>query len=175
MRKAVGRRLVAAAAVVGLFTVGVTAPAQAYNLTGAKWSSGNIRVQISAAYSGTAQAWLDAIDDWNYTDVNMTRPVGNQPFQMYDVNISSVSWDGYTTWSPSTGTLASVGAELNYYFTKNYAATTTRGVAAHEIGHGLGLAHRDGCYLMTPYTSTRQSCGIFYTTSDEIAAANALY
>ncbi len=173
MRRAIARRFIVAAAMVSLFTVGVTAPAQAYNLTGAKWSSGNIPVQISATYSGTASAWLNSIDAWNYTDVNMTRPVGNQPFQMYDVNFSDVTWDGLTTWSPATGTLQSVGSELNYYYTKNYAATTTQGVAAHEIGHGLGLAHRSGCYLMNPYTSER--CGIYNPTADEVAGVNALY
>lgn len=149
------------------------APASAYVLTGAKWSNGNITATISETYSGNGTAWANAISSWNPTDLNITRPPGNQPIMLSDVSSSSVSWDGYATWSPGTGTINNATGQLNHYYTKNYDAAKRQGVAAHEIGHIVGLAHRSGCYLMNGSTPSR--CGIYTPTSDEVAGVNYLY
>jgi predicted Zn-dependent protease len=64
---------------------------------------------------------------------------------------------------------------LNYHFTRSDSASTIKGIAAHELGHAIGLAHTSGCVLMTPYTSTRNSCGIYGPVSDDINGVNSLY
>ena len=77
---------------------------------------------------------------------------------------------------------------LNTHFTSGYVANKVRSVAAHEIGHYLGLAHRSGSIcvngtpptgdvtLMNPYTSTRYTaCGVYTPIVDDRNGVNYLY
>lgn len=168
--------LATAALSVSLMAIGTT-QALAYNLTGAHWTSADRPVTISAVYSGTANGWLNGMGAWNATPTKayFHQVAGNQTTILYDANDSSVGWDGLSTWSPGTGIINNASGRLNYYYTKGYNANQIKGVAAHELGHILGLAHHSGCYLMVDNTPQRTSCGVYTPQSDDQAGINALY
>jgi len=158
------------------------APAQAYNFTGAKWTTVNpLRTRLSITYGGTnsANAWINASSDWTATSapVSITRPTtgGTPPVTLSDQKNSSVSWDGLSNWYPGSGTTTNATGWLNVYYTAGYSASTRKGVAGHELGHIMGLAHNSGCVLMVSTTSTRNSCAVYIPKADDIAGINALY
>ena len=92
-----------------------------------------------------------------------------------EVNDAGNSMDGHTTYYYFFGHFTSMSAWLNYHWLAGYSSNEARGVAAHELGHIAGLDHTSGCVLMTPYTSTRQSCGISYPVTDDVNGINAMY
>lgn len=156
----------------------VSAPAaSAYQLTGGYLASGKFSVRISAGSPGVSTAWLHAIDAWNATPtlILISRPVSPTPqIMLTEVTDATVGWDGLSTRYPAKGITQSGILRLNYQFTQVYAQATTDGVAAHEIGHIIGLADlQSGCFLMNGFTHSR--CGITKPTSDEVNGAKALY
>lgn len=177
--KVKNKRLVLGAALLTVALMGIgTSQAFGYNLTGAHWPNANRPVTISVSYSGTATGWNNGMSAWNATPTKalFTAPGGGtQTTVLGDTNDSSVSWDGISNWNPGTGTINNAQGRLNYNYTKNYNANQIKGVAAHELGHILGLAHHNGCYLMVDNTPQRTSCGVYTPQSDDQAGINALY
>ncbi len=162
-------------------------PAGAYSLEGLRWdntpTSGccagiNVQCQSAMAFIDIA-GWDNARWTWNASPANVTLYNGSGALTVDDVSHDTVGWDGITYYAGvwcSTGTYFQYASlYLNYYYTRNYSAATIQGVAAHELGHAIGLAHTDGCVLMTPYTNTRDSCGIYGPYQDDVNGVNALY
>lgn len=109
------------------------------------------------------------------TDANLyITPGGAAHVYTYSINSSGATWDGITYWS-STGSAFNSGtkAYLNTKYTGGYDANKVRGVAAHGMGHALGLDHVSGCRLMNGFTTSR--CGIYRPTADEINGINNKY
>jgi len=166
--------------------------AYAYNLYGFKWPGqpapgtccANITyVKTSGQYLWDSQGWDDGVNAWN----NSVAPVlynraGSANLTLSEVNYTNVSWDGLSDIHANGQYISYATSWLNAYHTQPYVATRqqVQSVAAHELGHDLGLAHNTvGCQLMLPYTSDRWSawggCRANTPQPDDISGANALY
>ena len=160
-------------------------PANAYNLEGPKWSgtpNSGCCAYIHASPNGAADSSglniMSSFDAdgfrnaWNGSPANVILDFHSGALTLYDPTVSNVSWDGYTTWSYSGSSFNNAQVKLNTYYTRNESASEIQGVAAHELGHAMGIGHVSSCALMYPNTPR---CGIDTPTSDDVNGINALY
>ena len=163
------RRLILAFATVAAMLVGANT-ASAYNLEGHKWggtpnSGCCAKIYYNNGgfhYGNDGPAMTAVINTWNGSAANVLWVGNGSPnMTVKDVYDSSALWDGMTVTSwLSNGTFSYVTSEMNGYYTAAYPGWVAEGVASHELGHALGLAHAGGCVIMTAYTTTREACKI---------------
>jgi predicted Zn-dependent protease len=187
MRFHLSRRLAAAVAVATALFLGSAAAASAYTLEGGRWggtpTSGccaNIHVQYaSSMYSIDRAGWDNARAVWNGSAANVYLTNASGALTVNDSYASTVAWDGITYLSStscgSSSCWTSANAYMNNYYTRSDSTSTIQGIAAHELGHAMGIGHASGCVLMTAATSTRNSCGIHGPTTDDVNGINRLY
>ncbi|HTB78766.1 MAG TPA: matrixin family metalloprotease [Polyangiaceae bacterium] len=173
------------------FSVGgslaLSTDADAYVLEGLRWAGtptsgccANLGVQYNTVTQSYDSAGLFAgFVGWNHSfssgvNVNCST-VSSSVWTVQDVYNPGSGWDGLTPITGSNGYFTMAMLQINYYYTQFYSQQTINGVAAHEIGHSLGLAHAPGCVLMTPTTAMRNSCGIYGPVQDDKNGVNSLY
>ncbi|WP_186526369.1 matrixin family metalloprotease [Leekyejoonella antrihumi] len=127
--------------------------------------------------SSDITSWNNGIAAWGGSAANVVYVTrSNSPLVVSDTYRSDIDWDGLTNYAGSSGQFTSVRAYLNHYYTQSYSATVSQGVAAHELGHAVGLGHSAAsCALMLPTTPGRDSCGAWIPKADDIAGMNSLY
>ncbi|WCR25818.1 M57 family metalloprotease [Paenibacillus thiaminolyticus] len=88
----------------------------------------------------------------------------------------NIDWIGQATYVPTVpggSTFASVSIQLNRTYMDNYSFEYNRGIAAHEIGHSLGLSHViDTSQIMCPLIDGRT---VSIPNSGDITGVKRLY
>lgn len=143
--------VVAAAALVApILTV---TPAEAHFLGTDSVDSGEIRFEdyldnYDDARIHAASAWnaLGRIDILGDTSVTVT------DLEWFDLDRGATGWDGRYFPQPYAD-----GIQLNEHYLRGYTTTKRRGVATHELGHALGLAHSYSGQVMVDNTPARGS------------------
>jgi hypothetical protein len=163
--------------------------AKAYSLEGLRWpgqpTSGccaNLTVEyLTVSQSYDLAGYFSGFIDWNNAwgsgvNVNVTS-VSSSRWTADDLYNPNFSWDGLTTISPQLNGqyFNAVSMHLNSYWTQIYSQSVINALAAHEIGHGLGLADVNACVLMQPQTQTRIYCGVYGPQQDDKNGVNAQY
>jgi hypothetical protein len=169
----------------------------AYNLLPYAWSGSAGITTLRACVSGAATAAYanQALLDWNATatDFGYTGDCSSPQIHFQDAYVVA-NWDGRMVSSGSGSTITKATIQLNRYFIEGnnpggapYAYGAARGVANHELGHGLTLDHNDDyavmhsitCAPVPPVGPTQPSrwCwyGIETPVGDDIQGVNARY
>lgn len=129
-------------------------------------------------------AYLNGKSSWN-TAATLIAFVSAGHVDTEEVGFTSVTnnavmWDGLTTDFTSNGCITYATARLNDYFTNGYSAGKRQPVAAHELGHTIGLGDLGGgAELMNGGTCGTDSrwCSYFINTPerDDVNGINAIY
>ncbi len=167
----------------------VPSDAKAYSLEGLRWqgqpTSGccaNLTVQyLTVTKSYDSAGYFSGFLLWNNSfgsgvNVNVTS-VSSSRWTADDLYSSGVTWDGLTAVSPQLNGqyFNAVAMHLNWYYTEFYSQQTINALAAHEIGHGLGLDDLGACVVMQISTPQRNACNVFGPVQDDKNGVNAQY
>ncbi len=142
--------------------------------------------------SKDSAGFTNGINAWNndpYAPVYFIRYSGGNHVEMWDQNDGNDGYDGYS-WRDTTsfgcnvnGTtlyiIAYAAAYLNTYYTNQSQYTcggAVQSVAAHELGHDVGLGHDPNENQLMYVTTDRWWVdGINSPQSDDNAGVNAIY
>lgn len=131
---------------------GVAWPATAHFLGNDSVDDGEIRYESYTNYTD-ARSW--ATSSWNALgSINIAGDTSSTitDLEWHDANLPSVSWDGKWTSQSFADAIT-----LNGHYLSGYTQTKRRGVATHELGHALGLAHSYAGQVMVDNTASRGS------------------
>lgn len=146
----------------------------AFTTEGGRWSSSQISIGFyGSQQSYDRQGWINGYTAWNNAHTHIRFSANGGTLDVHDTYRSDVTWDGQTNYSINIfGYFTGVDSYLNLRYTQHYGAGTIQEVAAHELGHAVGLGHSSYCVLMNPYTGSR--CGNT-PKQDDINGVNSLY
>lgn len=160
--------------------------ANAYTLSGIRWINNySIPYQIDAmGQPKDTTAANFGIGVWDSSPAPVLFSRGTPGVEMYDEDDGANNTPGWHYPITKTGQFCKNGDKifdeafivLNTYYTSKYIQGKVDEVAAHELGHGIGLDHvNDQRQLMYYNTSNYDKYGINTPQSDDINGAKAIY
>ena len=177
--------VVAAGASLTMFGALTAAPAQAYGSLGCRWSSTTVQLRAPSPYL-SYPAWSNAAASWNNAAVDARYAVNGSTYNLTGLNENrgnTVSWTGVTraagtvqSFPPCSGgrwTSGGMEVVLNWSLVSGYSVAKRQGVAAHELGHALVLAHNSASTGILMYPTDART--VTSPASDDKAGINAYY
>ena len=178
--------------------VATSQPAQAFNYIGCKWSGTSAKFYVTNNDAPDTN-FNNARDDWN-TRTNQftlirTTTAADRDFKARTSNLGVTGWSGKWHKDGNTGATPSCsggkwvskdGVVTVNNFYNSGSSQNRRGVAVHEFGHTLGLAHNDltqACggaqgYISIMYFSDDRfngPCAIFVPSNDDLMGIDQFY
>lgn len=130
-----------------------------------------------STFQSAASNWNNAANNITWYQTTMTSAVVIPRADFY----GATGWDGYGYSGPDmySGTYTYGDVQINRTYTDEYEPNRKVGVATHEYGHILGLAHTNTTsYPSIMYNSAGYAYatwGIYYPVSHDITDINNLY
>lgn len=163
-----------------------------YILNGTYWPN-NFAIQYikDSMTSKDSTGFTNGINVWNndsYAPVYFVKYSGGNHVEMWDQNDGNNGYDGYSWQNTSSfgcnanGTTVYItyyaAAYLNTYYTNQsrYTSGAVQSVAAHELGHDIGLGHDPSENQLMYFSTDRWWVDKINTPqNDDNAGANAIY
>lgn len=177
------RVIVSLAAAASLLVLSAV-PALAFVNTGHKQPDTTVTYWMYTGVAADQTAYLNGKSTWNTATVIAfvsSGHVDTEEVGLTSVNNNGVQWDGLTTtFFNGNGIITYATVRLNDFYTNGYTAGKRQSVAAHELGHTLGLGDvSGGAELMNGKTCGTSSrwCSFFINApeTDDINGINAIY
>lgn len=163
---------------VSLFSA--TSSVGAFELIGGKYSSGNISytdVGLSATYSLAMQNGVIAWNEAGTDNVNFEWTTSKTQAQVLfkEDDYGNVDWNARCANKPvhTSGTYTRSHIDFNTYRMDGMTNSKKQGVAAHELGHALGLDHVTDKYQVMCTSANGRAVSV--PGDDDIDGANYLY
>lgn len=156
--------------------ISVATSAQAYTLSGCKWSSGAVPFR-NLGGTPFASEVTAAAGAWNVSTHLKLQSVSSANLSVTYQNNGATGYDGLTTSTCAGGIFSTAQSRINIYYTNSYTVPMRKAVWVHEIGHGAGLGHSTfSNAIMNPCsTCPYNSFGTNTPVSDDINGMNSLY
>lgn len=147
---------------------------------GVFWNTALNGVVIDGRTYNFKSLYSNAMSDWNGSVLNFSAGSANQGINMHHGNYGSNGYNGWTEMYKADGTqLQSCNTcaptaswdhskvFMNHYYIgkSNFTNPQVKGLATHEIGHALGLAHSNMSQSIM-HTGWRSN-GIYYVQTDD--------
>jgi hypothetical protein len=150
------------ALLVALTTLSVPTTAVASHSKGGQshWKTRTIDLGDCLSSSRLKRALRAAAEDWSRSAHINARVIGcsysGREMRAYNRRYGRTDWAGYADYTYGGGHFSGARLRFNETYISGASDRYLQKIACHELGHGLGLAHRDTSSCLVPGGSSRR-------------------